>query len=91
MIWLCIGVLLFMLVHFVPTLARGLKSSLIVHLGERPYRGLFSLFLVISIALIVFGWRSTDSCVSMRVSLAGPIVVKSATECDEAPAQSHRL
>lgn len=59
MIWLCIGVLLFMLVHFIPSLARGLKSSLIVHIGEHPYKGLFSLFLVIAVALIVFGWRST--------------------------------
>ena len=59
MIWLCIGVLLFMLVHFVPSLARGLRSSLINHVGEHPYRGLFSLLLVISIAVMVFGWRST--------------------------------
>ncbi len=59
MIWLCIGVLLFMLVHFVPSLARGLRSSLINIVGEHPYRGLFSLFLVISIALMIFGWRST--------------------------------
>ncbi len=59
MVWLCIGVLLFMLVHFIPSLARGLKSSLIVHIGEHPYKGLFALLLVISVALIVFGWRST--------------------------------
>ncbi len=59
MILLCIGVLLFVLVHFIPTLARGLKSSLIVHIGEHPYKGLFSLLLVTSIALMVFGWRST--------------------------------
>ena len=59
MIWLMIGVLLFILVHFIPSLARGLKSSLIVPIGEHLYRGLFSLFVVISIALMVFGWRST--------------------------------
>ena len=59
MIWLCIGVLLFMLVHFVPSLATGLRNSLINHVGKHPYRGLFSLLLVISIALMVFGWRST--------------------------------
>ena len=59
MIWLCIGVLLFMLVHFVPSLAVGLRSSLVSNVGEHPYRGLFSLLLVISIGLMVFGWRST--------------------------------
>ncbi len=59
MIWLCIGVLLFMLVHFVPSLAVGLRSSLVSNVGEHPYRGLFSLLVVISIGLMVFGWRST--------------------------------
>ena len=59
MIWLCIGVLLFMLVHFVPSLARGFRDSLIARIGEHPYKGVFSLLLVISIALMVFGWRST--------------------------------
>ena len=59
MIWLCIGVLLFMLVHFVPSLALGLRSSLISNVGQHPYRGLFSLLLVISIGLMIFGWRLT--------------------------------
>ncbi len=59
MIWLCIGVLLFMLVHFVPSLAREHRRSLIHHVGEYRYKGLFSLFLVISIALMIVGWRST--------------------------------
>ena len=59
MIWLCIGVLLFMLVHFVPSLARGFRESLIARIGEHPYKGVFSLLLVSSIALMVFGWRST--------------------------------
>lgn len=59
MIWLCIGVLLFMAVHFVPSLAPAFKNSLIAHVGKQPYRGLFSLFLLVAVALIVFGWRST--------------------------------
>ncbi len=59
MIWLCIGVLLFMLVHFVPSLARGPRGLLINYIGEQPYKGFFSLLLIISIALMVIGWRST--------------------------------
>ena len=59
MIWLCIGVLLFMVVHFIPGLARGFRHSLIERIGENPYRGIFALLLVLSIALMVIGWRST--------------------------------
>ena len=59
MIWLCIGVLLFMIVHFIPSLARGFKNSLVERIGENPYKGVFSLLLVLSIALMVIGWRST--------------------------------
>lgn len=59
MIWLCLGVLLWMAVHFVPTLARSLRESLIVGMGENPYKGAFSLALVLSVALMIIGWRST--------------------------------
>jgi uncharacterized membrane protein len=59
MVWLCIGVLLFMLVHFVPSLAPGFKESMVRRIGAQPYRGIFSLFLVSAIVLMVIGWRST--------------------------------
>lgn len=58
MIWLCVGVALFMATHFVPSLAQGLKESLSERLGENPYKGLFSLLLILSIVLMVIGWRS---------------------------------
>lgn len=73
MIWLCIGVVLFMLVHFVPSLARGFRGSLIERLGADRYRGLFVLLLVSSIALMVFGWRTTTpSLVYLPPSWATP-------------------
>lgn len=59
MVLLCIGVLLFMLVHFIPSVARGFRESLIKRIGANPYRGLFALLLVTALALMVFGWRST--------------------------------
>lgn len=58
MVWLCIGVLLFMAVHFTPSLARGLRTSLVERIGENPYKGVFSVALFISVALMVIGWRS---------------------------------
>ena len=59
MVWLCVGVLLWMAVHFIPSAARGLRTSLVERVGENPYKGIFALTLVLSIALMVIGWRST--------------------------------
>lgn len=58
MVWLYLGVFLFVMVHFVPGVAPDLRRSLIERLGENPYKGIFSLALVSSIVLIVIGWRS---------------------------------
>ena len=59
MVWLCVGVLLWMVVHLIPSVAPGLRTSLIERVGENPYKGIFALTLLLSIALIVIGWRST--------------------------------
>jgi len=59
MVWLCVGVLLWMAVHFIPSVARGLRTSLVERVAENPYKGIFALTLVLSIALMIIGWRST--------------------------------
>jgi len=59
MMWLCVGVLLWMAVHLSPSVAPGLRASLVERVGENPYKGIFALTLVLSIALMVIGWRST--------------------------------
>ena len=59
MIWISAGVLLWMAVHFVPGLAPDFRRSLIGRFGEKPYKGLFALDIVIAIILIVYGWRTT--------------------------------
>ena len=58
MVWLYLGVFLFVVVHFVPGLAPKLRNSLIKRVGENPYKGIFSLALLTSIVLMVVGWRS---------------------------------
>ncbi len=58
MVWLCLGVLLWMAVHFIPSLAGGLRTSLVEGVGEMRYKGIFSLALFLSIVLLVIGWRS---------------------------------
>ena len=60
MFWLALGVVLWSVVHFVPSLALGLKSRLVERLGKGGYRAAFSVVVVISVALMVLGWRSTE-------------------------------
>ena len=53
------GVLLWVVIHLMPAVAPGLRSGLISKMGENPYRGVFALSILLSLALIVVGWRST--------------------------------
>ncbi len=59
MLLLLSGIVLFACVHFVPALATSLRASTIQRLGEGPYKGIFSLLLLASFALIIVGWRTT--------------------------------
>lgn len=56
---LLLGLLLFAGVHLVPSLAPSLKTSWLEKFGEGGYKGSFSLLLLVSIALMIGGWRST--------------------------------
>ena len=60
MVLLVLGILLFAGVHFVPSLAPGLKANWLARLGEGGYKGTFSLLLLASFALIIIGWRSAQ-------------------------------
>ena len=51
------GLILWSVVHFVPSLMPGLKASWKSKLGEGGYMGSFSLLLVLALVLIVFGWK----------------------------------
>lgn len=60
MIWLILGVLLFAGVHAIPSLAAPARARFMKQRGEGPYKGLFSLALVVAIGLMIFGWRSSS-------------------------------
>jgi uncharacterized membrane protein len=59
MIILCLGLTLWVSVHLVPTVGLSLRTQLVSKMGLGPYKGLFALFIVTSLVLIVLGWRST--------------------------------
>ena len=53
------GVLLWAALHLMATLRLAPRKALISRIGSNPYRGLFSLGIVLALVLIVLGWRST--------------------------------
>jgi uncharacterized membrane protein len=54
---LAIGVLLWSLVHFIPAIAASFKKNIISRYGEYPYKGLFTLLMVVALYLIISGWK----------------------------------
>jgi len=52
------GILVFCLVHLFPAALPSVRDRLHRKLGENPYRGLFSLVIIVSLVVIVFGWKA---------------------------------
>ena len=61
MIWLWLGVIVWSVVHAMPSMAPGLKASLVERLGDGPFKGAFALVIVASIVLMVIGWQSVGA------------------------------
>lgn len=59
MMLLCLGLVLWVTVHFVPSLGLGLRAGFVTKLGLGPYKGLFSILIITALVLMVMGWRST--------------------------------
>jgi uncharacterized membrane protein len=55
---LALGVLLWSVVHFIPGVAVDLKKNMVSRFGEYPYKGVFTLLMVVSLYLIISGWSS---------------------------------
>ena len=53
------GILLFAVIHLLPTVAPTFRQSLIGRIGENPYKGLAALLIIVSVVLMALGWRST--------------------------------
>ncbi len=58
MIWLWLGLALWVVLHFIPSLAAGLRASLIARVGETPYKLAFTVGVIAAIVLMVIGWRA---------------------------------
>jgi len=74
MTWLILGVVLWSAVHFIPSIGLALKIRIIEWAGERGYTIGFSVVVVLSIVLMVVGWRSTaPSVMYLPPGWAGPL------------------
>lgn len=68
------GVIIWSLTHLSRCIFPGARSRLQKKLGENPYRGLFSLVIIGSLILIVFGWKSvTPTAVYAPPLTSGPL------------------
>lgn len=56
---LILGVLLWSLMHFLPAADLGVRRKCISKVGENPYKGVFALLMILSIYLMVSGWKAT--------------------------------
>lgn len=54
------GIVVWSLVHFFPAALPAARNRLAGRLGAGPYRGLFSLAILLSLVLMVVGWRSSS-------------------------------
>lgn len=54
-----LGLLLWSLVHFLPSIGTPIKTRAVQSLGENAYKGIFSLLLIAAIGLMVMGWKQT--------------------------------
>ena len=52
------GLALWCATHAFPAVAPATRAALQQKLGRQPYRGVFSLFILAALLLIVFGWKS---------------------------------
>jgi uncharacterized membrane protein len=53
------GVAVWIIVHLMPALAPTFRQSMIDTIGSKPYRGVFAVVILGSLAMIIVGWRST--------------------------------
>jgi len=52
------GIILWFVAHSFPATAPARRDALVAKLGEKPYRGVFSLVILASLIIIVFGWKT---------------------------------
>ncbi len=58
---LALGLWLWVTAHMLPVAFPDKRAQFVAKLGEAPYKGVFALTVLLSVALMVIGWQSIDS------------------------------
>lgn len=58
---LILGMVIWSGAHLLPVALPDLRNQMAAKVGEMPYKGIFSLVILSSVAFIIFGWRSIES------------------------------
>jgi len=56
--YLVLGVLIFFAMHFIPS--TSLRTSMVASLGEKRFKGLFSLVAAVGLGLIIYGFSEAE-------------------------------
>lgn len=72
---LLLGLFLWSVVHFIPSMAQPIKKGWINLMGENGYKATFSLLIALSLVLIVYGWRHTIPSHIYSPVVSKPIVI----------------
>lgn len=56
---LVLGVFLWSLIHFIPAIAVDFRKTIIGKMGEKPYKGVFALLMILALYLIIAGWKTS--------------------------------
>lgn len=59
MTFLIVGVLLWSVVHLMKSLAPGVRQNMQTAVGTNAHRGIVAVLIIISSALMIYGWRHT--------------------------------
>ncbi len=70
------GLLLWSIVHLMPALTPSMRERLISRFGENTFKLIFTALIILSITLIVYGWRnSTTSIIYQPVLALKPLAI----------------
>jgi uncharacterized membrane protein len=69
------GILLWSVLHLFPVALPAARDRVAKRVGANPYRGLFSLLILLSLVLMVIGWRRTDPELVYVPPLFGSLIV----------------
>ncbi len=72
---LVLGLLLFTVVHLLPAASPGMRAGLAARLGDNAYRAVFSAVILVSLVVIVLGWKAaTPTTIYTPPLRGGPLV-----------------